>query len=93
MQGITFEPTPVDRRMVKTMSAYGIPQRDIAACLEISEKTLRKRFREDLRLGQIEANTRVAEALFKSAVIQGNVTAQIFWCKTRLGWRENKIND
>lgn len=34
------------------------------------------------------ANAKVAESLFRMATQKMNVTAAIFWAKTRMGWRE-----
>ena len=69
------------------MAAYGIPEIDIAPVLGIDPKTLRKYYREELDLGETKANAQVAGFLFNSAR-SGNVTAQIFWLKTRARWRE-----
>src|SRR5947209_18757111 len=46
-----------------------------------------KRCRDDLDRGVAEANATVSGYLFASAKA-GNVTAQIFWLKTRAHWRE-----
>ena len=54
--------------MVKSMSAYGIPQDEIALALDISPHTLRKHFRNELNRGAIEANMQVLNALYKMAI-------------------------
>ena len=69
------------------MAAYGIPETDIAAVLKLDPKTLRKHYREELDLGHTKANPQVAGFLFNAAK-SGNVTAQIFWLKTRARWKE-----
>jgi hypothetical protein len=46
-----FEPTPDQRRTVKTMAGFGIPHTDIAPFIGIDTKTLRKHFREELDRG------------------------------------------
>ena len=81
------KPDPAQRRQVEAMAAYGIPEIDIAAVLGVDPKTLRKHYREELDLGETKANAQVAGFLFNSAR-SGNVTAQIFWLKTRARWRE-----
>jgi hypothetical protein len=83
-----FEPTPDQRRTVKTMAGFGIPQEDIAKFLGIDDKTLRKHFREELDRGVTEANAKVAQSLFQMATQGKNVAAAIFWMKARGGWRE-----
>ena len=66
------------------MRAYGIPEGDIARVRRIDPKTLRKCYREEL---ETKANAQVAGFLFIAAK-GGNVTAQIFWLKTRARWKE-----
>jgi hypothetical protein len=72
------------------MAAYGIPEGDISAVLGVDPKTLRKHYREELDLGETKANAQGAGFLFNSAR-NGNVTAQIFWLKTRARWRETPM--
>jgi hypothetical protein len=69
------------------MAAYGIPEPDIARVVGIDPKTLRKYYRDELDMGSTKANAQVAGFLFNSAR-NGNVTAQIFWLKTRARWKE-----
>ena len=83
-----FEPTPDQRRTVKTMAGFGIPHTDIAPFIGIDTKTLRKHFREELDRGTTEANAKVAQSLFQMATQGKNVAAAIFWMKARGGWRE-----
>jgi hypothetical protein len=84
------KPDPAQRRQVEAMAAYGIPETDIARVLFVDPKTLRKHYREELDLGETKANAQVAGYLFNSAK-NGNVTAQIFWLKTRAKWRETPL--
>jgi hypothetical protein len=83
-----FEPTEEQRKLVKTLSGFGIPQEDIAQFIGIEPKTLRRRFREELDRGMIEANVKVAQSLFQMATTGKNVAAAIFWMKARAQWRE-----
>lgn len=85
-----YEPEAGQRRTVKTMAGFGVPQPDIAAFLGIDAKTLRKHFREELDRGVTEANARVAQSLFQMATQGRNVAAAIFWMKARAGWREKQ---
>ena len=84
------KPDPAQRRQVEAMAAYGIPEYDIARVLAVDPKTLRKHYREELDLGETKANAQVAGYLFNAAK-NGNVTAQIFWLKTRAKWRETPV--
>ena len=63
---------------------------NIAGVLGLDPKTLRKHYREELDLGETKANAQVAGFLFNAAR-NGNVTAQIFWLKTRARWRETPV--
>jgi hypothetical protein len=83
------QPTAQDRTKVKAMSAYGIPQEQIARVFNIDSKTLRLHYRNELDLGVIEANAAVARTLWQQAV-DGNITAAIWWTKSRMGWREKQ---
>jgi hypothetical protein len=69
-----------------------VPQDDIARLIGCSPKTLRKRFRDDLDRGVAEANAVVSGCLFAAAKA-GNVSAQIFWLKTRGHWHERGSAD
>lgn len=83
-------PEPGQRRQVEALAAYGIPEADISGVVGIDPKTLRKYYREELDLGETKANAQVAGFLFNAAR-NGNVTAQIFWLKTRARWRETPM--
>ena len=81
------QPDPSQRRQVEALAAYGIPETEISRVVGIDPKTLRKHYRDELDLGETKANAQVAGFLFNAAK-SGNVTAQIFWLKTRARWRE-----
>jgi hypothetical protein len=51
---------------------------------------LRKHYRDELDLGETKANAQVGGYLYNAAK-GGNVTAQIFWLKTRAKWRETPV--
>ena len=77
------------------MAGYGIPEADIAGVLGIDPKTLRKHYRGELDHGQVKANAKVAENLYRKATGDGReaVIAAIFWLKTRAGWRETNVHE
>jgi hypothetical protein len=86
------EPSEKDRKQVEAMASYGIPGKDIARVLNISEPTLLKWYRYELDTGHIKANSLIAQSLFQKATGSGNgaVAACIFWLKVRAGWVEPK---
>lgn len=73
---------------VKEFAQSGVTQRDIAAAISVSINTLRKHYKDELNRSRAVANQAVAGMLYEQCK-KGNVTAQIFWLKTRGGWRES----
>src|SRR5215210_5284559 len=72
------EPTDEQRRLVRALAGFGVPQDDIAKHLDIDPKTLLKHFRSDMDRGALEANAKVAQSLFQMATQGQNVAAAIF---------------
>src|SRR5690349_12449378 len=89
------QPEPAGRRQVEAMAAYGVPEASIARVIGIDAKTLRKHYRDELDLGAVKANSRMAENLYRKAMGDGpqSVTATIFWLKTRARWKETSIQE
>jgi len=76
------------REQVRSLAARGVRQEDIGLMIGCRDaKTVRKHFAEELGRGMAEANSNVAGALYEKAM-GGDTIAQIFWMKTRAGWRE-----
>jgi hypothetical protein len=87
-----FRPTEEQRRMVKSLSAFGVPQEQMANRMGIrSPKTLRKHFRDELDGGALEANSKVAKTLFDMATSGQVPAATMFWLKCRAGWKERPM--
>jgi len=87
----SHQPTQQTRRTVESMSAYGIPQPDIARVIGVCQETLTKYYRDELDLATAKANSKVAETLYKQATDAANprsALAAIFWLKTRGKWTE-----
>jgi hypothetical protein len=82
-----FNPDDTQRSAVTMLAACGTRFQVIATHIGVDTKTLRRHFRKELSEGRQDANALVARSLFSQA-IGGNVTAQIFWLKTRAGWKE-----
>lgn len=75
--------------IVRRAAIMGLPQERIAKLLKTTKETLELYFREELDDASDNANMAVLKSLYDNAV-SGNVSAQIFWCKTRLGMRETE---
>jgi hypothetical protein len=80
----------IDLREVERLGGLGLSEAQICDSIGISDETLRTRknesldFRVALKRGKAKANGQVANWLYKNCR-QGNVTAQIWWEKTRAG--------
>ena len=78
--------------MVESLAGMVIPDADICRMVlhdgqPIGETTLKNRFRKELSQGRAKIRVRHSMALMK-AIDDGNVTAMIWWDKTRNGVRE-----
>ena len=89
-------PTQEQRQQVETLSGYGIPQEDIGAFIGVAVETLMKHYPDEMKLGRIKADAKVAGSLFKKAISDDHpqaTNAAIWWEKTRSGRREKKDID
>jgi hypothetical protein len=85
--GKVHEPNDKIRQTVRDLKAFGITQDQISKYLKIGRDTLTRHYEHELETGKIHAIYKVAGALYHSAVVKGNVSAQIFFLKTQGGWR------
>ena len=91
-QGVEHIPSEDSRKLVRNLAAMGTRYIDIATKIEITDDTLRKHYRDELEGGRIDANAQIANTLFQQAK-KGNMTAAIFWLKTRAGWKETQVTE
>lgn len=84
------EPTHEQRELVKLHATVGTRQDSIARIIGIDPKTLRLHYREELDNSKDQANAVIGGALFNKAKA-GDTAAQIFWMKTRAGWKETAV--
>jgi hypothetical protein len=76
---------------VQTLAGLGVRQAEIAGLLRCDAKTLRKYYRNELDTGATRANLAVAQSLFDNATRHNNVTAQVWWTRSRMGWKTNEV--
>jgi hypothetical protein len=88
----SYKPTPEKQRVARAMAAVGARHEEIAAELEITAKTLRKHFRQEIRQAATRANVQVAQSLYKQATSGRNIAATIYWDKTRGFGRPRSID-
>jgi hypothetical protein len=84
-----FVPTEEQRRTVRSLAAYGIKQEGIARMLSLrSVKTLRKHFRKELTLGEIEAVASVAQTYYQMAKSGHHPRSTIHFLEKRQRWQD-----
>jgi hypothetical protein len=89
MKTSRFKPTEEQRRTIRKLAGFGVPQRQICAIVGVSSpKLLRKHFRQELSLGPVEATANVMRTAFRLAISGRNPAMTIFWLKTRARWSE-----
>lgn len=93
-------PTETSRAVVKELAGFGIPQKQIAKRLEITDETLSKYYREELDWGMAEVKERVVKFLVtaatgealshpvfkKTARFADSVKAATFYAQTQMGY-------
>jgi len=86
-------PTVQSRAEVCALVSYGVRQEEICKYIDIKcVDTLYKYYRKELDTSVIKANAAVAGRLYNKAVGQDDLSAQIFWLKTRARWRTNDVD-
>ena len=94
--GLGRKPWIPDLAKVEKLAARGLTNEQIAACLGICESTLYDKkkvfleFSEAIKKGKASGVQQVSNALFEAA-LSGNVTAMIFFLKTKAGWKEPDV--
>lgn len=88
-------PTEQSRKYVKSMLGAGLKQDAVCAVLDISENTLRKHYPRELESAEYEVHAMVGQSLVFNAIggpkaewEKANMSAAIFYAKTRMGWKE-----
>lgn len=93
-----WEPTEKDIRQVEILAGQGLEAEMIANCLGISRDTYyerikdNKQFSDAIKKGQGQAAAFVTGKLFNQ-IRKDNLTAIIFYLKTRLRWKEPSNDD
>jgi hypothetical protein len=79
-------PTATERRGVREWASLGYPQDVIGKLIGVSESTLKRRCPEELHLGRLVADAKVAQVGFQMAVSGEHPKMTIWWMRTRMGW-------
>lgn len=86
-------PTDKTRAEVSALTSFGHTQEEIAKHLHICVDTLAKYYRDELDNAALRANAKVANKLYRRAVESDDLSAQIFWLKTRARWRTAEASE
>lgn len=86
-QGAKHKPTDQTRAQVCALKSYGHTNKEIARFLDICDDTLTYYYSRELETAAMNANAEVARRLYNRAVKKDDLSAQIFWLKTRARWR------
>lgn len=84
-------PTDQTRALVSLCKAMGYTEAQTAATMGISVNTLKAHYREELDIGDLKVNAKVAANLFSIATSPTHpkaITAAIFWAKAKMGWTD-----
>lgn len=87
-----------DLHLVEQYASEGLTEEQVAECFGVSRATITRRKAEDdafdaaYKRGRYNGIQKVANALFQSAV-NGNTTAQIFFLKSRAGFKETAVTE
>lgn len=87
------EPTDIIKAEVRSLKSFGHTDEEIAGYLKISHDTLRRHYSYELENATIDANAQVAKGLFHKATKGDDLSAQIFWLKTRARWKTADSED
>jgi hypothetical protein len=83
-----YKPKLQDKKIVKIMSGCGIRQEKICLALDIDEKTLRKYFERELKIGAAQVEAQCAGNMMRLANGKDGTAfrANEFLLTTRFGW-------
>jgi predicted transcriptional regulator len=90
-RGAKHKPTIETRAQVSALKSYGHTQEEISSFLNICKDTLTYYYSRELEIAQVNANAEVARRLYNRAVKKDDLSAQIFWLKTRARWRTEDV--
>ncbi|MBB2670694.1 UNVERIFIED_ORG: hypothetical protein GGE44_000235 [Rhizobium esperanzae] len=78
----------MQRRLVQVLAGQAVPQPEICRVLDVSAKTLRKRYRRELDVGAAKLEAALVGHLHRLAAGDDDVAlrAIIFLLRSRFGW-------
>lgn len=82
----------MEAKLVLGLAMEGTPREEIARVIGCTAKTLEKHYGPELCASKRHCDAMVKASLFENAVKHNNVTAQIFYAKTQMGWKEPQVD-
>lgn len=92
VQGKAFKPTDADRDFVERSVMAGTPINDIAGCLNITDDTLRRRFRYEITTARAQLKGKAAKVI-SDHLDDGSLDAAKFVLARLSGWVERQAID
>ena len=90
--GAGSQPQPYDEEkanVIRLLKMGGLSGDSIASYLKMGKDTLYKMYREEMEEGKTHCDAIALGALMKK-ILDGDTASILFYCKTRLGFRETK---
>jgi transposase len=84
-----YVPVDSDKAKIRLMVVAGLTAKQISEVIGIGKTTLYEHYKRELQTAAREANSAVVGNLY--ALTKKHPAAAIFWCKTRLGWKEKEL--
>ena len=77
--------TEAHRELVGGLAGMGCSMNELGRMLGTTKELIARDFQDEIDTATSIVNTQVASALFKNC-LAGNVSAQIYWLRSRAGW-------
>ena len=85
--------TEASKKMVFELARLKLTQKVIADLLEISDDTLVKYYKSELKKGEATGEMSVTRKIYDLALTEGNEKMLTLIAKTKLGWKETSVSE
>jgi hypothetical protein len=87
------KPKRISAEKVRMLASFGCSYVEIGKYFEVSERTIRNRFKDKVEAGKEEMKFSLRRAMFTSAMEHNSVAMQIFMAKNYLGMSDKTAID
>lgn len=88
-----IETRPEWAEQITKLAGFGMRDDDICKVYNMSEKSLKRHYHEELAAGRITAKHEVIKRAYEMASSGQHPTLTIFWLKTQCRWKEANDTD